>query len=302
MVFGSRSAVTVTRDTLDEHRETRRLGEEAGAGQPVEVRYLNIPFERMYTTDVVESVVRPMALKKHESYAESEAPPGTLDLPTYFISHAWGSVFVDLVDAVAAELNGAAAATTFVWLDIFAINQDNTGGVFSAMDELNEGQTLADVINLSRATKVVLDKDRVSPLRRLWCLYEIGSTPMDKLELVTHQFSERDIAQHLRSIDASTALCFSSDDKRMIQSMIVKQFGTMERFTEELKLRFLLRPMSYEADLCVLRERGAAEVLRLDAAHDHVTASAGQLACVVGTAGQGKSTLAAAMAGDPRGP
>jgi hypothetical protein len=123
-----------------------------------------------------------------------------------------------------------------------------------------------------------------------------------KLELVTHQFSERDIAQHLRSIDASTALCFSSDDKRMIQAMIVKQFGTMERFTEELKLRFLLRPMSYEADLCVLRERGAAEVLRLDAAHDHVTASAGQLACVIGTAGQGKSTLAAAMAGDPRGP
>ena len=189
-----------------------------------------------------------------------------------------------------------------MWLDIFAINQDNTGGVFSAMDELNEGQTLADVIDLSRATKVVLDKDRVSPLRRLWCLYEIGSTPMDKLELVTHQFSERDIAQHLRSIDASTALCFSSDDKRMIQAMIVKQFGTMERFTEELKLRFLLRPMSYEADLCVLRERGAAEVLRLDAAHDHVTASAGQLACVIGTAGQGKSTLAAAMAGDPRGP
>ena len=107
MVSGSRSAVTVTRDTLDEHRETRRLGEEAGAGQPVEVRYRNIPFERMYTTDVVESVVRPMALKKHESYAESEAPPGTLDLPTYFISHAWGSVFVDLVEAVAAELNGA---------------------------------------------------------------------------------------------------------------------------------------------------------------------------------------------------
>ena len=49
------------------------------------------------------------------------------------------------------------------------------------MDELNEGQTLADVIDLSRATKVVLDKDRVSPLRRLWCLYEIGSTPMDKV-------------------------------------------------------------------------------------------------------------------------
>jgi hypothetical protein len=55
-----------------------------------------------------------------------------------------------------------------VWLDIFAINQDDAGGVFSAMKELQDGKTLADVIALSRATKVILDRARVVPLSRLW--------------------------------------------------------------------------------------------------------------------------------------
>ena len=37
------------------------------------------------------------------------------------------------------------------------------------MAELGGGKTLARVIELSIATKVVLDKERVAPLKRLWC-------------------------------------------------------------------------------------------------------------------------------------
>ena len=40
--------------------------------------------------------------------------------------------------SVTGALAGAAQADTYVWLDIFAINQDDTGGVFSAMAELDE--------------------------------------------------------------------------------------------------------------------------------------------------------------------
>jgi hypothetical protein len=87
---------------------------------------------------------------------------------------------VELVDSLAAYLEGAAQDETFPWLDIFAINQDNTGGQFSAMDELDDGRTLARVIELSRATLVVLDKHRVAPFARLWCLFEVGSTPPSK--------------------------------------------------------------------------------------------------------------------------
>ena len=43
-------------------------------------------------------------------------------------------------------------------------------------------------------------------LARLWCLYEIGSTPPSKLQLLTHGFSEKDISQHIWTINAGGAL------------------------------------------------------------------------------------------------
>ena len=36
------------------------------------------------------------------------------------------------------------------------------------MDELEDGKTLARVIELSRSTLVVLDAERVAPFARLW--------------------------------------------------------------------------------------------------------------------------------------
>ena len=52
--------------------------------------------------------------------------------------------------------------------DIFAINQDDSGGKSSAMDELDDGKTLARVIELSRSTLVVVDRERAAPFGRLW--------------------------------------------------------------------------------------------------------------------------------------
>ena len=295
--------VVVTRETLARHRAGKRSAELARSGKPVAVRYVEIPFERLYTTDVVESFVRAIARLKHCSFAEAEIRASSIGSPDYFASHAWERLFVELAEGLIGDLEGAALDDTFVWLDIFAINQDDTGGSFSAMEELDGGRTLARVIELSRATKVVLDKQDVYALTRLWCLYEIGATPSHKLHLVTRGFDERDIAQHLQNIDAETALCFSADDRTMIHAEIVVRFGfgSMKRFTEELRLRFLLRPLSYAADITALRHRSSEEVFQFDALRDHIQAAAGpqsgRLACVVGDAGEGKSTLSAALLG-----
>ena len=293
---GNQSGIDITAETLDPHRSARRATETAGTGQPVTVRYVGIMFETMTTADVMEAIIRPVARVQHKSYAEAAIPLQSTDSPTYFVSHAWDSLFVDLVDGLGAYLEGAAQAETFPWLDIFAINQDDTGGQFSAMDELDDGRTLARVIELSRATLVVLDKDRVAPFARLWCLYEIGSTPPSKLQLLTHGFSEKDISRHIWNINAGDALCFSDEDRQMIHTKIVDQFGTMEKFTIELQLRLLLRPMSYAADLQALRDRaGPPETYRFDQVQQHVEAASDQVACVVGGPGEGKSTLAAMM-------
>ncbi|XRB18787.1 EF-hand domain-containing protein [Pseudoscourfieldia marina] len=291
---GKDTRLFVTSDNIEMHRDKRRAAEKTKSGKPVPVEYRDIPFEQMYTTDIVECFVRSLARKEHMSYAQAENLP--VSAPTYFISHAWNSLFVDLVESVKGALAGAAQADTYVWLDIFAINQDDTGGVFSAMAELDDGKTLASTVETSRATLVVLDKERVIPLTRLWCLYEIGSTPPQKLQLVTHGFSEKDVSQHIRNIDAETALCFSPADKEMIHGEITGKFGfaSMKHFTEELKLRFMLRPMSYESDLQALRERGQSNNYQLDELRAHVKSTGGRLACIVGGPGEGKSSVAAA--------
>ena len=87
----------------------------------------------------------------------------------------------------------------------------------------------------------------------------------------------------------------------------------LARFTQDLRLRFLLRPMGYDADLDVLRERGREEEYHFSPLRAHLDASypahepepehasgaskttATPLALVVGGAGEGKSTMAAAM-------
>ena len=166
------------------------------------------------------------------------------------------------------------------------------------MDELDDGKTLARVIEVSRSTLVVLDSERAAPFSRLWCLYEIGSTPQSKLQLLTNGFNEKDISQHVWSIDADTALCFNEDDRRMIRNEIMVKFGygSMTKFTRELRSRLLLRPMSYSSDITALRNRaGPSSAYQFDQVKQHVEAAADRVCCVVGGPGEGKSTLAAMM-------
>jgi hypothetical protein len=178
------------------------------------------------------------------------------------------------------------------------LTAQDTGGKFSAMDELDDGKTLARVIEVSRSTLVVLDSERAAPFSRLWCLYEIGSTPESKLQLLTNGFNEKDISQHVKSIDADTALCFDEDDRRMIRNEIMVKFGygSMTKFTRELRSRLLLRPMSYSSDITALRNRaGPSSAYQFDQVKQHVEAAADRVCCVVGGPGEGKSTLAAMM-------
>ena len=148
------------------------------------------------------------------------------------------------------------------------------------MDELDDGKTLARVIEVSRSTLVVLDSERAAPFSRLWCLYEIGSTPQSKLQLLTNGFNEKDISQHVRSINADTALCFDEDDKWMIRNEIMVKFGygSMTKFTRELRSRLLLRPMSYSSDITALRNRaGPSSAYQFDQVKQHVEAAAGRV-------------------------
>ena len=55
---GGAAPLMVTREQLAAHRAARARAEAARSGRPVAVCYVDIPFERMYTSDVVECFVR----------------------------------------------------------------------------------------------------------------------------------------------------------------------------------------------------------------------------------------------------
>ena len=99
-----------------------------------------------------------------------------------------------------------------------------------------------------------------------------------------------------RQVDAATAMCFSDADRKMITAHIEAKYGTLQQFTEQLRLRLLLQPLGYDADLAKLRARCAGEVASLGPIKEALGdggVDGSRAALVVGGAGEGKSTVAA---------
>jgi WD40 repeat protein len=243
----------------------------------------------MSTKQVVEKVIMPVTASARRSFAS--LVPGAVCRPTAFASHAFGNPFSLLVAALKAHFADAVASEVYVWVDVFAINQHDPGA------DLHGGRALARTIELAAQTLVVLDRGAF-PLTRLWCLYEIGSTPPAKLLFLTHGFSEADVSAAFRSVDVEAAACFDSDDMNRIREHILTHHGSLAAFQQLLRLRLLLKPTSYEADCAALLKRSSGDVWRFDALRAFLSNAAdghSRLACIAGGPGEGKSTLAAAL-------
>ena len=152
----------VTPATLAAHRKARLAAEQKRNGEPRDVQYEGVPAELLNTTDVVELVVRPTARRTHLSFAASDVPVASVGEPTHFASHAWGRLFGQLVAALAAHFSGAVASEVYVWLDIFAINQDDG----RAMLELDGARATQAPLPLRRARHS--RPQYTDPQRRVW--------------------------------------------------------------------------------------------------------------------------------------
>lgn len=127
-------------------------------------------------------------------------------------------------------------------------------------------------------------------------LYEIGSTPQEKLTMLAHGFRPAEFAAALATIDVSRAGCFDGAAKQLIVREIERQHGSVGAFTAFLKLRLLLMPLSYERDIDALlaRSRDSFRFNLLKAGLAELEPAPGLL-CVAAGSGEGKSTLAAAL-------
>lgn len=163
------------------------------------------------------------------------------------------------------------------------------------------------------------------------CLFEMGSTPSDKLSLIAHGFVGRDLSAAFSGIDVGSADCFDPSARDFIRGEIARQHGSVEGFTRFLRLRFLLQPLRYDLDVGDLLRRSTDSFdfapLRawIDGTTDDsateggVTTEGGatgvegpaeeegggshsRLACVCGASGEGKSTVSAALIAEAGGP
>ena len=235
----------------------------------------------------------------------AHACPSAFGAPRAFVSHAFRNPLSLVIAALRDHFRDAVASDVHVWLDIFAINQHAPGA------DLHDGDTLACTIAAAQAVLVVLDAHAM-PLSRLWCLFEIDSTPPDKLLLLTPGYTDADLSEAFEGICVATADCYDDEAKKMITGKIKARHGGPDAFQAALKLRLLLRPTSYAGDVAALLARAPDDdAWCFEALHafllppmmaDTVDAEAPpRLACIAGGAGEGKSTLAAALCVPPGG-
>ena len=166
----------------------------------------------MRVKDVVELIVKPATEVERVSFIDLMSP-GLYVKPTAFVSHAFGNPFHLLVKSLLSHFRDAVPSEVFVWIDVFIINQHDPGA------DLHGGQTLKATIEASPSVVVVLDREAL-PLKRLWCLYEIGSSSPEKLILLTHGFDESQLGAAFSKIDANEAKCFYPSDTTRIRAHV----------------------------------------------------------------------------------
>eukprot|EP00808_Paulinella_micropora_P011372 g70050.t1 len=137
------------------------------------------------TDDVVRDLVKPATADRKCSYVEllarSQDPQDRAGVATatVFLSHAWKYTFKQVVEAIAAHWpdKDNVRSQTFLWFDIFAVNQHQTLMVdpdfwFEAFRE--------NVRTIGRTVLILSPWRNPVPLTRSWCLWEIFCTRLTK--------------------------------------------------------------------------------------------------------------------------
>jgi hypothetical protein len=148
----------------------------------------------------------------------------------FFISHGWGRPFMELITQLRSHFKSDQAQDVFVWLDIFAINQ-NEGS--SQGDDLAQ---LKEVVEDADQTLMILDKEG-SVLTRIWCLFEAwhtGKKGPGTLRLLSYGLKWSAVQKVFLDLDVSKAKATVEEDKERILKEIDSDVGILT-MTHQLK-------------------------------------------------------------------
>lgn len=118
------------------------------------------------TLQVVQKLVIPQT-KTHQCRFVDLLGEADVAAPTHFISHRWGTLFTDTCALFTNHLEDADPAATYVWLDIFAVNQHASNA--QQQDDL---ENLHRAIQVASSTLLCMDADGAA-LTHIWVLNEI---------------------------------------------------------------------------------------------------------------------------------
>eukprot|EP00198_Chlamydomonas_reinhardtii_P013244 XP_001702581.1 predicted protein [Chlamydomonas reinhardtii] len=268
-------------------------------------------FAHLSTAEVNSLWVQPLTRARRCRLLELPPPegpvlPGDVAQPMYFISHAWKNRACRLFDYVLSFLEDAGDDVA-VWIDILAVTQHADSP--QQRHDVSAAAFAATVAGCGGGTLVVLDREMTSPATRGWCIFEWASTlSVHGSDGFHMQLAPADRHHVFGSIAVRSAECFKQADKDMILGLVEERYGSCDLFDAKLRLQVLLEPLSYRVDVRKLAARAGGthwhwEPLRrwLEAGGgpsvgDGSSSGSSRLLCVVGGAGEGKSTVSAQLA------
>jgi hypothetical protein len=135
-------------------------------------------FHGMTTTDVNSSFLVPETRATKLSMCDQLVSQGRSDVvgkATWFVSHAWKFMFLDVFDSLASyfcpnDMNDVRSCNEIVWFDMFSNSQHDTA---SKPFEWWTGTFTNAIRDLKNVLMIMIPWDAPIPLTRTWCIFEI---------------------------------------------------------------------------------------------------------------------------------
>jgi hypothetical protein len=193
------------------------------------------------TKQVCDTFILENTKEKKTSYCDMlldiDDKTKAVDKANVFVSHAWSYQFLEVIEALSDHF-GHAADSTYVWIDIFTVNQ-HTRHVKKPAEWWKD--TFKNAIHRINHTVVVINPwDSPVVFQRAWCLWELYcSYNLQKLNIVmTRKAQEKyssDLTRNsvdfnsveiiLRQIDCSKSECYDPTEQESIHEIIRTTVG-----------------------------------------------------------------------------
>lgn len=256
------------------------------------------------TRDVVTNFIKPITLDPSTGRVcrfFELLPASSVRRPDYFISHMFDAHFVDVVDSIARKLANYDPSAVFLWMDIFAVNQHSLESDLELLHACLFATRHGTLMTMHPAEDMASDDRLMTPLSRVWCIYELWRTLELRDPSHLHIQQEMLEPQHWHNIvmglDIRECDSFNRHDYNLILGMVEEEEGGIERLNNDVRTLFSLQPLFFEGEVERLLE--GASGIDLGPVLDALQSEASNVVWLQGVNGSGKSSVSAELIRKP---